>query len=179
MTTAIKRHPYRAAFVAMLIALAVACSAATDVDFTADVGGAPEKTLEAAMQADRDFAAMARGEGLKAAFLKYMHPTDSRFLQPGAVMQGAEAIAAGFAQSPPDFAIAWEPDGGHGSASGDLAVTTGLYAISMGARPIEKGRYVTVWSRDAAGDLKATMEMSVPDPAVQPGTVPDPEGRPG
>ena len=32
------------------------------------------------------------------------------------MVQGAEAIAAGFAQSPPGFAIAWEPDGGHGAA---------------------------------------------------------------
>ena len=179
MKAVIKRHPYRAAFVAMLVALAVACSGSTDVDLTVDLGSTPEKTLEAAMQADRDFAAMAKAEGLKAAFLKYMHPTDSKFLSPGAVVQGAEAIAAGFAQSPPDFAIAWEPDGGHGAASGDLAVTTGLYTISMGATPIEKGRYVTVWSKDAAGDLKATMDMSVPDPAIQPSTAPDPEGRPG
>jgi ketosteroid isomerase-like protein len=179
MTAAFKRHPYRAAFVAMFIALAVACSGSTDVGLTVDVGGSPEKTLEAAMQADRDFAAMAKAEGPKAAFLKYMHATDSKFLQPGVVVQGAEAIAAGFAQSPPDFAIAWEPDGGQGSASGDLAVTTGLYTISMGAAPIEKGRYVTVWSKDAAGELKATMDMSVPDPAVQPSTAPDPEGRPG
>ena len=122
---------------------------------------------------------MAKAEGLKPAFLKYMHPTDSKFLSPGAVVQGAEAIAGGFAQSPPDFAIAWAPDGGHGAASGDLAVTTGLYTISMGAAPIEKGRYVTVWSKDAAGELKATMDMSVPDPAVAPASVPDPEGRPG
>jgi ketosteroid isomerase-like protein len=95
------------------------------------------------------------------------------------MVQGAEAIAAGFAQSPPGFAIAWEPDGGHGAASGDLAVTTGLYTISMGDQTIEKGRYVTVWGKDAAGDLKATMEMSVPDPIVAPSTAPDPEGRPG
>jgi ketosteroid isomerase-like protein len=179
MTAAIKRHPYRAAFVAMLVALAVACSASTDVGLTVDAGATPEKTLEAAMQADRDFAAMARAEGPKAAFLNYMHPTDAKFLQPGAVVQGAEEIAAVFAQSPPDFSIAWEPDGGHGSASGDLAVTTGLYTISTGARPIEKGRYVMVWSKDAAGELKVTMEMSVPDPAVQPSAAPDPEGRPG
>jgi hypothetical protein len=49
----------------------------------------------------------------------------------------------------------------------------------MGAETIEKGRYVTVWSRDDKGELKATMDMSVPDPAVQPSNVPDPEGRPG
>jgi len=174
-----KRNAFRHAFSAVLLALTVACSASTDVGLTVDVGGTPEKTLEAAMQADRDFAAMAKAEGPKAAFLKYMHPTDSQFLQPGGVVKGAEAIAAGFAQAPPDFAIAWAPDGGHGAASGDLAVTTGLYTISMGAETIEKGRYVTVWSRDDKGELKATMDMSVPDPAVQPSNVPDPEGRPG
>ncbi len=180
MTTAIKRHPYRAAFAAMLIALVVACSGSTDVGLTVDVGASPEKTLEAAMQADRDFAAMAKAEGPKAAFLKYMHPTDSQFLQPGVVVQGAEAIAGGFSGSPPDFAIAWSPDGGRGAASGDLAVTTGLYTISVGVQTIEKGRYVTVWNKDAAGELKATMDMSVPDP-LSPLTppAPDPEGRPG
>jgi ketosteroid isomerase-like protein len=176
-----KRNPYRAAFAAMTMALLVACSQG---------GGAPEPAaatgpvaaavmLEAAMQADRDFAAMAKAEGLKPAFLKYMHPTDGKFLQPGVVVQGAEAIAAGFDQSPPDFMVDWAPDGGQGSASGDLAVTTGLYTISVGASTIEKGRYVTVWGKDAAGELKATMDLSVPDPAAPPVTAPDPEGRPG
>jgi ketosteroid isomerase-like protein len=179
MTNAAKRHPYRAAFVAMLVALAVACSGSGGLDVNVDIGGSPEKTLEAAMQADRDFAAMAKAEGPKAAFLKYMHTTDSKFLQPGVVVQGAENIAAGFGQSPPDFNIDWAPDGGHGSASGDLAVTTGLYAISSGGQTIEKGRYVTVWSKDDKGELKATMDMSVPDPTAPPTTGPDPEGRPG
>ena len=179
MTNAVKRHPYRAAFVAMLVALAVACSGGGGVDINVDLGNSPEKTLEAAMKADRDFAAMAKAEGAKAAFLKYMHATDSKFLQPGVVVQGAENIAAGFAQSPPDFNIDWAPDGGHGSASGDLAVTTGLYAISVGSQTIEKGRYVTVWSKDEAGELKATMDMSVPDPSAPPTTTPDPNGRPG
>jgi ketosteroid isomerase-like protein len=163
----------------MLVALAVACSGSSDVGLNVDIGGSPEKTLEAAMQADRDFAAMAKAEGAQAAFRKYMHETDSKFLQPGVVVQGAENIAAGFAQSPPDFTADWAPDGGHGSASGDLAVTTGLYALSAGGQTIEKGRYVTVWSKDANGDLKATMDMSVPDPTAPPTTTPDPEGRPG
>ena len=138
MTTAIKRHPYRAAFAAMLVALTVACSGSVSLDVgdKPEAVSTPETTLEAAMQADRDFAAMAKAEGPKAAFLKYMHPTDSQFLQPGVVVQGAEAIANGFNGSPPDFAIAWAPDGGRGAASGDLAVTTGLYTISMGANTI-------------------------------------------
>jgi len=176
------RGPYRYAFGAILLSLAVACSGAdTSVATTSAVeavAGA-EATLEAALQADRQFAAMAKAEGLKPAFLKYMHETDSKLLQPGAVVTGAAAIAGGFDQSPPGFMVDWAPDGGHGSSSGDLAVTTGLYTISMGDQTIEKGRYVTVWGKDAAGQLKATMDMSVPDPVAPPTTTPDPEGRPG
>jgi len=177
-----KRGPYRYAFAAMVATLLVACSGSVGID-AGDKPGAtastPQKTLDAALQADRDFAAMVKADGLQAAFRKYMHPTDSKFLQPGVVVEGAEAIAAGFARSPPDFTIAWEPDGGHGSASGDLAVTTGPYTISVGGQSIEKGRYVTVWGRDAAGDLKATMDLTVPAPITPPLTTPDPEGRPG
>jgi ketosteroid isomerase-like protein len=175
------RGPYRAAFAAMSLTLLVACSGG---DGPSVDPAAAATSLEAAMQADRDFAAMAKKDGLKPAFLKYMHATDSKFLQPGVVVQGAEAIAAGFDQSPPDFRIEWTPDGGHGSAAGDLAVTTGLYTIVMGAQTIEKGRYVTVWTKDAAGELKAAMDMSVPDPAAPASTGPTPdkpdfEGRPG
>jgi ketosteroid isomerase-like protein len=181
------RTPYRAAFAALTLALLVACSAGNGPKIEVGTKSAGA-TLEAAMQADRDFAAMTRKEGPRASFLKYMHTTDSQFLQPGAVVRGAEAIAGGFGPpgTPPTaFMIDWTPDGGHGSASGDLAVTTGLYTISSGGHDIEKGRYVTVWSKDAAGELKAAMDMSVPDPSapVAP-TAPTPdkpdfEGRPG
>lgn len=173
-----KRSTYRYAFGAMLVALTVACSGpSAGVDVRVDVKSA-QATLDAAMQADRDFAEMAKKEGPKAAFLKYMHPTDAQFLQPGGVVTGAEAIASGFSGAAPDFLIDWAPDGGHGAASGDLAVTTGRYTISSAGQAIEKGRYVTVWGKDAAGDLKATMDLSVPDPGPQI-TEPDPEGRPG
>ncbi len=174
-----KRGPYRFAFGAILLALVVACSGSTDVGVSVDIGGSAQKTLEAALQADRDFAALAKAQGPRAAFLRYMHPTESRFLQPGVVVQGAENIAGGFPSEPGAFSAEWTPDGGHGSASGDLAVTTGLYTLGAGGQVIEKGRYVTVWTRDANGDLKAVIDMSVPEPAVPPTTTPDPEGRPG
>ena len=177
-----KRNAYKYAFGAVLLSLAVACSGADTTSATTSaveaVAGA-EATLEAALQADRQFAAMSKAEGPKADFLKYRHPTDSKFLQPVVVVQGAENIAGGFPTEPGAFSAEWAPDGGQGSASGDLAVTTGLYALSSGGQVIEKGRYVTVWTKDAAGDLKATMDLSVPDPAAPPTTTPDPEGRPG
>jgi ketosteroid isomerase-like protein len=179
MTTAIKRHPYRAAFVAMLIALAVACSASTDVGLTVDVGSTPDKTLESAMQADRDFTAMVKKDGLKAAFLHYMDAADSMFIEPGVVTKTATKIADGFIGSPPDFTIAWFPDGGHGSSAGDMAVTTGRYAVNAGATQVAVGRYITSWRKNAAGEWKAIISATAADPLVIPSTAPDPEGRPG
>jgi ketosteroid isomerase-like protein len=183
-----KRNPYRAAFAAMAVSLLVACSGGEDrslVDASVKVeaGNGAELSLAAAMQADRDFAAMSKAEGPKVAFLQYMDATDSAFFQPGVVVNGAEAIAGGFDASPPGFGIDWAPDGGHGSASGDLAVTTGRYTIHVSGQAIEEGRYVTVWRKDDAGALKAVMDLGVPDPAAQPGPPtpdrPDLQGRPG
>jgi len=183
-----KRNPYRASFAAITVSLLVACSQdggapEPAADGTADIRKAAEISLTSALQADRDFAAMSKSEGPKAAFLQWMDPNDSAFFQPGVVVKGAAAIAAGFDASPPGFGIDWTPDGGHGAASGDLAVTTGRYTISAGGQAIEQGRYVTVWRKDEAGALKAVMDLGVPDPAQPPGPPtpdkPDLQGRPG
>ena len=185
----LRRNPYRAAFAAMTLSLLVACTQGGE----APEAGAPAKpdmvkaeadvTLKEAMEADRAFAAMSKKDGSKAAFLQFMDPKDGMFIQPGVVVNGAEAVAAGFNGSPPGFVIDWTPDGGHGSASGDLAVTTGRYTISSGGQAIEQGRYVTVWRPDAAGALKAVMDLGVADPPKPPGPPtpdkPDLEGRPG
>ncbi len=178
-----KRNPYRAAFAAMSVSLLVACSQGGAPAPAADAAKSVETSLAAAMQADRDFAAMSKKDGPKAAFLQYMDK-DGAFFQPGVVVTGAEAIAAGFDASPPGFGIDWTPDGGHGSASGDLAVTTGRYTIQVSGQPIEQGRYVTVWRKDDAGALRAVMDLGVPDPAAQAPTTPTPDnpdlqGRPG
>src|SRR5690349_25041997 len=125
------RGPYRAAFAAMSLTLLVACSGQSGPKVAADPAAAQAASLEAAMQVDRDFAAAAKKDGIKAAFLKYMDK-DGSFIQPGAMINGGEKVAAGFDGSPPDFMVEWTPDGGHGSARGDLAVTTGLYAIAAG-----------------------------------------------
>lgn len=177
-----KRSAYRYAFGAMIVALAVACSPAPAVDNKAGVTtvATPESSLAAAMEADRAFAAMAAAEGPKAAFLKYLDPADGKRIEPGTVITGAAEVAKLFDQTPPGFALEWTPDGGHGSTSGDLAVTTGRFTVKAGDQTLDQGRYVTVWRKDAAGELKAVMDLGVPDPAAPSGGgAPDPEGRPG
>jgi ketosteroid isomerase-like protein len=136
-----KKAPYRAAFAAMIVGLLVACSGPTAPVVPVADPNAAQTTLDAALQADRDFAAAVAKDGAKAAFAAWFHPTDSQFVQPGVYLKGAEAIAAPFEQSPPGFSIGWTPDSGVASASGDFATTTGRYAVKMGDQTLEQGRY--------------------------------------
>jgi len=181
MTKAFKRHPYRAAFAAIVTVLLVACSGpVAEMGAVAPAAESAQATLDSALQADRDFAAAVAKDGPKAGFLAWFHATDSQFIQPGAYLKGAEAITAPFDQSPPGFTIGWTPDSGVASASGDFASTTGRYAVKMGDQTLEQGRYMTSWRKDEAGAWKVVMDATIPDPANSgaPPT-PDPQGRPG
>ena len=174
-----RRGPYIAAFAAMTLALVVACSpAAAPAGPTVAVGGA-QATLDAALQADRDFAAAVAKDGPKAAFRAWFHPTDSQFIDAGNHFKGVDAIVAPFDQAPPEFTIGWTPDSGVASAAGDFATTTGRFAVKMGAQTIQEGRYMTSWRKDEAGAWKVVMDATIADPAAPPTTTPDPDGRPG
>ena len=175
-----KKAPYRAAFAAMIVGLLVACSGPTAPVVAVADPNAAQTTLDAALQADRDFAAAVAKDGPKAAFTAWFHPTDSQFVQPGVYLKGAEAIAAPFEQSPPGFSIGWTPDSGVASASGDFATTTGRYALKMGDQTLEQGRYMTSWRKDEAGVWKVVMDATIADPPSAGSDIPpDPDGRPG
>lgn len=181
-----RREPYLVTFAAIAMCLAVACSPkpAIDVSVTVDVKGSAA-TLEAAMQADRAFSAFANkdGVGMGEAFGTFMDPRDSFLIAPGTMTRGAEAIRAEFATWPADLKMSWEPDGGQGAASGELAVTTGRYTRTRAGAVVAEGRYVTVWKKDAEGVWKGVMDVGTPDPAPAaappPPVEPDPNGRPG
>ena len=174
-----KRQPYRIAFGAMLLALTVACSGSAGVDINVDVKSSA-KTLEAAMQADRYFAAAVQKDGPKASFLAWFEPEGSKFIDRGSMLTGAANIAAPFGQSPPGFTLEWTPDGGHAGSGGDFATTTGRYVVKMDGQQIDAGRYVTSWKKNAEGAWKVVLDATIADPPksdVPP--APDPEGRPG
>lgn len=174
-----RKAPYRAAFAALIVVLAVACSGpSVGVDLKVNVKN-EQVTLDSAMQADRDFAAAVKKDGPKAAFLAWFEAEGSRFIDRGSMLEGAAAIAEPFAQSPPGFTLEWAPDGGHASAGGDFAVTTGRYAVKVGAQQIDAGRYVTTWRKNAQGAWKVVLDATIADPSAPTTTTPDPEGRPG
>ena len=180
MITLRKKAPYRFAFAAMVAALAVACSG--PIGGTADVKAVPtaQATLDSALQADRDFAAAVAKDGPTAAFRAWFHPTDSQFIDPGHHFKGIDAIVAPFAQSPPEFTLAWTPDSGVASALGDFATTTGRYAVKLGAQTLQEGRYMTSWRKDETGAWKVVMDATIGDPpASNFPPEPDANGRPG
>ncbi len=178
------RNPYRAAVAATVVSLLVACS--PSVKPAADVaasGSNPkalaEASLKDAMAADQAFSDFAQTAPMADAFAKYMDPVDGKAIGPGQVITGEAAIRDSFKDWPADLKMSWKPDMGHGSASGDLAVTSGRWVRTKAGAAVGEGRYVTVWRKNDAGEWKGVMDLGVDDPPPPVKHEPDPQGRPG
>lgn len=84
-----------------------------------------------------------------------------------ALLRGREEVwgawKAFFAEGGPS--IRWTPAGGGAAASGDLAWTTGRFHLERrgpdGKPAASEGRYLTVWSRDAAGAWRVALDSGL------------------
>ena len=123
-----------------LIAITVAMPATALAD--------PAETVDAVMQADRDFAAMARTNGLGEAFRHYA-ADDARLV--GANSEDTVGPNAIFEarQLTGDSVLAWDPRGGYAGEAGDFAVTYGDWGYfpdgDETGTPAATGGYITVW----------------------------------
>ena len=163
-----KRGPYRAAFAAMLICLAVACSPGTKMKVVVGDEAAADNALKSAMAADTAFSADAQTLGMGEAFARYMDAIDGTSIGPGSVTRGEAAIRASFKDWPADLKMTWSPDMGHGSKSNDLAVTSGRWKQTLAGAPLAEGRYVTVWRRNDNGEWKGVIDIGANDPKPAP-----------
>lgn len=114
--------------------------------------GSAAGALAAAMQADRDFAAMASAETVNAAFVHFVAPTGVII---GGPQYGAADIDNGGAGG---GTLEWGPIAGRGAASGDLAYTIG-YATARGIGPdgkpaVNYTKYLSVWQRQPNGEWR-------------------------
>lgn len=178
------RNPYRAAFAAMTLALVVACSPSVkpSADVTAPASNSKaqaEASLKDAMAADQAFSDFAQTATMADAFAKYMDAVDGKLIGPGDITTGEAAIRAAFKDWPADLKMSWKPDMGQGSASGDLAVTSGRWTRTKAGATIGQGRYVTVWRKNDAGEWKGVIDIGADDPPPPVKHEPDPQGRPG
>lgn len=118
----------------------------------------PAAALEAIMQADRDFAALAAAQNAGVAFQAWAAPD-------GALgsAYGPEAIGAAFAGS--DATLEWGPVAGGMADSGDLGYTAGT-AVRRGADGrVGYTKYLTVWRLQPGGEWRWVVDGGNSRPA--------------
>jgi ketosteroid isomerase-like protein len=104
-------------------------------------------------------------------------------------VEGKKAIMESFRPLFDDHTLklTWIPLRAEVAASGDLGWTTGSYELTrldeQGAAHVRRGKYVTIWRRQADGSWKAVLDGGNPDappPAPAPATPPaaPPAARP-
>ncbi len=136
-------------------------------------GPGREAAVEQIMQADRDFAAMAAEHGVQDAFGTYMDTVEGRMVRAsGEPVRGEAAIRAAFDNFPDGLLLHWYPVEGFASEAGDFGVTWGEWSLHGDGNPDSiaggRGRYVTVWHRNAAGEWRGVLDLGNEDASYQP-----------
>ena len=110
--------------------------------------------LDEMLDADRDFAAMAKAEGVPAAFAAYAADDVRMFPEGGAPYQGRDKLIERFSAWPEGATLSWAPMDGVAASSGDFGYTWGTYVFTAQGEDGETssyGKYVSIWRKDADG----------------------------
>jgi ketosteroid isomerase-like protein len=128
----------------------------------------PEEQI---MQADRDFnnaTQMKRADG----WLSFFALDDAALPSPPTA--GRQAITDRYQKlfADADFKLVWDPVKAEVFPSGDMGYTTGKYVARFknkeGKLMESKGRYITVWRKQADGSWKIITDTGGPDAPAQP-----------
>ena len=120
-----------------------------------------EEGRAALLAVDRDWSQTATDP---EKFTSYF-ADDGAIYAPGMpIVTGREAIGKTMAEisKTPGFALSWTP--AKADVSGDIGYTTGAYEMTMGGNT-EKGKYVTVWKKQADGSWKVAEDIFNADAA--------------
>ena len=80
-----------------------------------------------------------------------------------APVTGHDAIAKSATWSPADYQLTWTPQGGQ--LAGDMGFTWGHYEGRATGNPVvDKGRYMTIWKKQADGSWKVELDSSSNEP---------------
>lgn len=132
-----------------------------------------ERFRQELMQADRDFCAMARKEGVAKAFLAYAADEVILMRDKQPPLVGKAALEAHYAKSKGGYTLTWEPDKAEAGSAGDLGYTFGHWVLTArdeaGQEIRQYGVYVTVWKRQADGQWRYVLDSGneTPAPAAQ------------
>lgn len=118
--------------------------------------------LDEVMNADRAFAAAAKRDGTRAAFIAYAARDATMFRDGIGPVKGHAAIAAQFRETGGAL-LEWAPEGGEVAASGDLAYTWGYSKWTAADGRSGTGNYVSIWRR-IDGQWKWIVDLGVQSP---------------
>ena len=134
------------------------------ITFVAGCGGANvEQERSALLAVDREWSQSTKDLDKFTSFLAQ----DASAYIPGApLVTGSAAFRAAFQEmsSAPGFAVEWTASKAEVSAAGDVGYTTGAYQLTTGAGT-ERGKYVTIWKKQADGQWKVSEDIFNADAA--------------
>lgn len=99
---------------------------------------------------------------------------DARFTSAGHVTEGKSAIVAEWTKmmQDPNLTLTWSPEIVETSEAGDLGYTSGPYEITVkrpdGTVGHGRGRFASVWRRQADGQYQIVFDIGSPEPPAQP-----------
>jgi uncharacterized protein (TIGR02246 family) len=154
--------------VAMIGALAVAgCAAeAPPPPEPPDNRAADEAAIHAAV---KEWSAAAQAKDAEK-FASFYTEDGILMVAEGPDVYGIAALREGMAgmMQDPHFDLSFAADKVEAARSGDLAYETGSYSLTMsdpeGNPATQKGHYVDVWKKNAAGEWKVAVDAPVSDP---------------
>jgi ketosteroid isomerase-like protein len=129
------------------------------------------KAIEVLIQSDRDFAEMSLKVGAAEAFNTFL--SDSAIELPAGdnPISGRETIYQQMKRSEDSYTLAWDPQFGDVSDSGEMGYTWGNYTVSVNGEKSDSvkksyGKYLNVWKKNDAGIWKVVVDMgnASPDP---------------
>ena len=139
-----------------------------------DTAAADSKLEKAVRDADAEWSKVAAAKDLDKTVAFYAD--DAVVLPPNqpAVTNkdGIRNLWKGFLDSFID--ISWKTTRVEVAKSGDMAVLTGTYEMTMKDGSKDKGKYCEVWQKKADGKWKAGMDMFSSDLPAQPASSPGP-----
>jgi len=152
---------YRCVWLLVVAGLAAACGPSANV----------ELERSALLERDREWSQTTKD---LEKFLSYYAPDASVYPQGMPIATGSGPIRDAFTKmtSMPGFSLQFSATKADVSASGDLGHTTGTYQVTVndaaGNPMTEKGKYVTVWKKQADGQWKVTEDIFNADATGQP-----------